>query len=556
MSRQLATQRQSQIPNQAPACEPVQTKSREGLRGMDFEAQLQFLRPGGASTDGVHAAAARGIGASGGAMPYMDSIQKSFGRHDVSQVQAHVGGAAKDATAAMGATAYATTDRGGAPHVAFGQAPDLHTAAHEAAHVVQQKAGVQLKGGVGAAGDAYETHADRVADAVVQGKSAESLLDQYAGGGGSASRGQGEVQREEDGADWKPKIDEKMRNTKDKYQGFFEKQALACEVLSKTAGKEDPPPFWQDLCALAVELALVAATGGIGSAVGIGVVKRLTKKAIDPKAAADAIKIVGDMAKDTTKAAVKKIGSAAYGFVESKASQYPEGDSERAAKICFDAQKATLIDSKTDAMLQYNAQWRNLTALGGQAGFDAASAAYDEVADQYNRAEAIQRNESIQKWAAYQAQGKRGSHKGDKKKGTDMARRGFGFGDDLGVLELQGSWHDGDYLFITSASMDGMNAPLRKHVAGKAIRDLHVPIKVKLAVGSKDKPSFARFRLNEKRTIWVEWEKGPGILALARQTGTGTQEVAARRWYTKAANPIAAAQATFKELSVMRPPLK
>ena len=77
----------------------------------------------------------------------------------------------------MGAEAYATGDK-----VAFAHAPSLHTAAHEAAHVVQQRGGVQLKGGVGAAGDAYEVHADQVADAVVQGKSAEGLLSKYAGG--------------------------------------------------------------------------------------------------------------------------------------------------------------------------------------------------------------------------------------------------------------------------------------------------------------------------------------------------------------------------------------
>jgi Domain of unknown function (DUF4157) len=51
----------------------------------------------------------------------------------------------------MGATAYATGDR-----IAFAGAPDLHTTAHEAAHVVQQRAGVSLPGGVGQAGDAYE----------------------------------------------------------------------------------------------------------------------------------------------------------------------------------------------------------------------------------------------------------------------------------------------------------------------------------------------------------------------------------------------------------------
>ena len=59
----------------------------------------------------------------------------------------------------------------------------MNTAAREAAHVVQQRSGVQLKGGVGEAGDAYERHADAVADRVVAGRSAEALLDGGAAGG-------------------------------------------------------------------------------------------------------------------------------------------------------------------------------------------------------------------------------------------------------------------------------------------------------------------------------------------------------------------------------------
>jgi uncharacterized protein DUF4157 len=56
---------------------------------------------------------------------------------------------------AMGAQAYATGNQ-----VSFAGAPDLHTAAHEAAHVVQQAGGVvELEGGVGSVGDAYEEHA-------------------------------------------------------------------------------------------------------------------------------------------------------------------------------------------------------------------------------------------------------------------------------------------------------------------------------------------------------------------------------------------------------------
>jgi len=125
--------------------------------------------------DWVQSVAAKGVQGSGGRLPYFDQIQASFGRHDVSAVQAFTGGQAGGAAKQIGAKAYATGNK-----VAFAGATDLHTAAHEAAHVVQQRGGVSLKGGVGQAGDRYEQHADAVADLVVQGKSAESLLDQYA----------------------------------------------------------------------------------------------------------------------------------------------------------------------------------------------------------------------------------------------------------------------------------------------------------------------------------------------------------------------------------------
>ena len=128
----------------------------------------------------VQAAAARGTSGGGSTLPYLDSIQRSFGRHDVGEVRAHTGAAAAEANAAMGAEAYATGN-----DIAFAGAPSLHTAAHEAAHVVQQRAGVHLKGGVGEEGDPYERHADAVADAVVAGRSAEPLLDQFGGGGGA-----------------------------------------------------------------------------------------------------------------------------------------------------------------------------------------------------------------------------------------------------------------------------------------------------------------------------------------------------------------------------------
>jgi hypothetical protein len=137
----------------------------------------------------VHAAADAGTRGAGGPLPHLALIQRSFGRHDVTGIQAHTDGAAAQSAAAMGAEAYASGE-----HVVFGGAPSLHTAAHEAAHVVQQRAGVQLSGGVGAEGDAYERHAHAVADRVVRGESAEPLLDTHAPAGGRAAA-TGAVQR-------------------------------------------------------------------------------------------------------------------------------------------------------------------------------------------------------------------------------------------------------------------------------------------------------------------------------------------------------------------------
>jgi hypothetical protein len=69
----------------------------------------------------------------------------------------------------------------------FAGTPSLHTAAHEAAHVVQQRGGVQLKGGVGETDDPYERHADAVADRVTKGDSAADLLEAFSGGTASTS---------------------------------------------------------------------------------------------------------------------------------------------------------------------------------------------------------------------------------------------------------------------------------------------------------------------------------------------------------------------------------
>jgi hypothetical protein len=114
-------------------------------------------------------------------LPYLDAIRRSFGRHAIDGVRAHVGGRAAAASKTIGALAYTVGD-----DIAFRQMPDLHTAAHEAAHVVQQRGGVQLDGGVGEVGDCFERNADRVANAVASGRSGEGLLDAHAHARGAA----------------------------------------------------------------------------------------------------------------------------------------------------------------------------------------------------------------------------------------------------------------------------------------------------------------------------------------------------------------------------------
>lgn len=114
--------------------------------------------------------AQHGLKDSGGELPHLEQIQASFGSaHDLSNVRAHSGPQARDAADALQAKAYTMCDR-----VAFNGPADLHLAAHEAAHVVQQRAGMKD-------GAAQEERAEQVAQHVVSGKSAEKLLPKEGG---------------------------------------------------------------------------------------------------------------------------------------------------------------------------------------------------------------------------------------------------------------------------------------------------------------------------------------------------------------------------------------
>jgi hypothetical protein len=164
----------------SPMLRMIQMRRASGLTGQNvvqfhLHHDVQARSPSGLTGPRVQEAAARGTSGASAPLPHRERLQEAFGDHDLSGVRAFVGGAAREASDQMGALAFATGDA-----VAFRDAPDLHTAAHEAAHIIQQRGGVSLQDGVGAPGDRYERHADAVADAVVAGRTAQPLLDQLA----------------------------------------------------------------------------------------------------------------------------------------------------------------------------------------------------------------------------------------------------------------------------------------------------------------------------------------------------------------------------------------
>jgi hypothetical protein len=133
----------------------------------------------------IQTAAARGVATPEASLPHQETLEAGFGQ-DLSDVTAHVGGDAAATAAAMGAEAYAAGD-----HVVLPAAPSLHTTAHEVAHVLQQREGVSLLGGVGSAGDPYEREADALADGIVAGETGVAPAATRRGAGSAA------VQRKE-----------------------------------------------------------------------------------------------------------------------------------------------------------------------------------------------------------------------------------------------------------------------------------------------------------------------------------------------------------------------
>lgn len=148
-----------------------------GKRTLSESVQRKAVqRRGDGPTDAatVTATAEAGLAGGGSELPHRAALESGFGV-DLSAVRAHTSDTAVQASRAIGAEAYTYgTD------IAFTTAsPSKDLVAHEVAHVIQQQAGAGPAGGVGAAGDGFETEADRAA-AVVTGGGHSDLAASYA----------------------------------------------------------------------------------------------------------------------------------------------------------------------------------------------------------------------------------------------------------------------------------------------------------------------------------------------------------------------------------------
>lgn len=191
--------------------EAARRASNVGIQRMLAPYLQRKEAPAAESSQVTHAAAAQGVQAPARPLPHADKIQASFGPdHDVSKVRAHID---PGSAGAMGAEAYATGN-----DVVFAKEPDVKTAAHEVAHVVQQSKGVNLKGGVGEAGDAHEQNADAIAERVAAGQSAADLLG-AASGGASPTQGVQRKPATEAMSERYDDFDESWRHQRDQVDG-------------------------------------------------------------------------------------------------------------------------------------------------------------------------------------------------------------------------------------------------------------------------------------------------------------------------------------------------
>ncbi len=407
----------------------------------------------------MHTHAAEGTSGSGGAMPHLSAIQRSFGSHDVSGIRAHTDARAADSAAAIGASAYATGN-----DVAFGSAPDLHTAAHEAAHIVQQKQGVSLSGGVGRSGDSYEQHADTVADRVVQGKSAEDLLSGGAGGGGGTA-----VQRSPDGDAAVDRLEAAYNDARAEVLSVFNLRGIGAREVHGRLNEADPPSAGDAILKACIMGALAYATGGLSAAAG-GALYTGASKAIENAVQSGIDDAMKEAISGVVGAALAEAGNSKAGFfagIEAALVPMQEGALKKLNTLELTDKGVvrsdpTVADAKITAVKQ----------------FDAGEGIKQTVAQQ------VQYQKALAQYMVAQAQGELG--KSDTVPGTDLGdhkgmgadpKRFFHNAGVNGVIEITFGIKDNKRpVGINFTRISGLTKSALEKVKGTKLKDLGAPI--------------------------------------------------------------------------------
>lgn len=561
-------------------------KEEDNAVAPEIEQSIQLARGGGQALD----TKVRG------------QMESAFGA-DFSKVRVHTDAGAHSLNRALNARAFTTGQ-----DIFFnqseynpGRSGGRELIAHELTHVVQQTGGVQAKMRVGEVGDQYEQEADRVAKQVMRMPEAQVIQQDRE----CVARLQRlSVEDEENRLLAKPlteqvttsvqrqvatpsanlsdkilkankgkfadQTDSFINLAKDRYDKIFEFQMNAADRLKETAGSQDAPPLWRDILLVLVEIALAAATGGVGAAIGLSLTNKVSKYVFNntmlKTATAEAVgKIVADMAKDATKAGIKELTDGVPSSVNTILGQIPIEKSDRSARAFFGSMSLNLIDKK-NVMSDQIEVGRGLLKKYGQAGALAAQSIFEAAEKESKIAYEVQRNKGIQEWAVYQAKGDWGK---DKTGGTKMSGKPKLGSNDRGILELRGSWFSNSKLNINFAKMEGMNNALRPDIAKTAINDLKIPIYLELEVGnelgwadkniSHEVQPKVYFSRDEKGDYWFN-TKQSGFVMLAPKVGVRRQLNMGRsgNWYslTTQNDAFTIVDKIFKKIGNMTPPLK
>lgn len=416
------------------------------------QINLQFSSVGGEAVEGreseVADVAERGTSGAGTTLPYLDQIQRSFGKHDVTKAEAHMGSSASESSEQLGARAYTVGDK-----VAFQHSPDLRIAAHEAAHVVQQRGGVQLKGNVGQAGDEHEQHADAVADRVVSGETAEPLLDRYVSrgtetkavqgwgwgglfGGGDKDGDKDEGKKQEEPGSWL----RQQQKTKDSFFDLIRQNLLAAGSFESLAEIVDPPPAWQTMLSVVGQVALAAALGGVGGVLAGKFVK-------------EGMGWVATMAINAAIDGGKKAAEEGVGVALGKA---PEGKKKPLVAFC-EHQKFMLSKASKEAREGFVDAAGTFTDQ--KLTIDQMQTIHAMNDDAFAKAQEIQTDKMMVGWMNLAA-GKEAIKNSDLE---DTSQKG--------ILGLVVAGVDDRPTSIVKAQIEGSNSPLRGRFAGTQVKE-------------------------------------------------------------------------------------